>query len=60
MGTVYSKERSSEARLRLSLIPLFMARHEYAEAAPIAADQVSAQAWITLFWSEWPGRCTLS
>lgn len=39
---------SDEARLRLSLIPLFMARREYAEAAPIAADQVSAQAWITL------------
>lgn len=39
---------SREARLRLALIPLFITRREYAEAAPIAAEQLSAQAWITL------------
>lgn len=39
---------SREARLRLALIPLFITRYDYARAAPMAAEQVSAQAWVTL------------
>lgn len=39
---------SREARLRLALIPLFITQYEYTKVVPIAAEQVSAQAWVTL------------
>ncbi len=39
---------SPEARLRAALVPLFLLRPDYAEAAPLAADEIAGRARVVL------------